>query len=90
MFCFKNFYQITISIQELTIIGNRAFANRRFVRKNDFRASGSGNADFNKNLIDLRFIKIAFEISKELKFQSMAYDFLLNENNQPEICEISL
>ena len=73
----------------VTTIGNRAFANRRFVRDNDFRASGSGKPDFNKNLIDLRFVKIALEISKALNFQSMAYDFLLNEDNQPEICEIS-
>ena len=73
----------------ITTIGNRAFAFRRFVRDNDFRASGSGKIDYNKDVIDSRFIKLSFEISKALKFQSMAYDFLFNENNQPEICEIS-
>ena len=73
----------------ITIIGNRAFAYRRFVRDNDFRASGSGKIDYDQDIIDKRFIKLAFKISKELKFQSMAYDFLLEENNQPQICEIS-
>src|SRR6185503_17089802 len=29
----------------VTVIGNRAFAYRRFNRPNDFRASGSGNFD---------------------------------------------
>ena len=29
--------------QRVTVIGKRAFGMRRFVRKNDFRASGSGN-----------------------------------------------
>ncbi|MGE5456923.1 MAG: ATP-grasp domain-containing protein, partial [Methanococcaceae archaeon] len=31
--------------QRIVVIGNRAFGARRFVRKNDFRASGSGNFD---------------------------------------------
>ena len=73
----------------VTTIGKRAFAFRRFVRKNDFRASGSGNIDYNKDDVDLRLIKLSLKISEELKFQSMAYDFLFNKNNQPEICEIS-
>jgi len=73
----------------VTTIGKRVFAFRRFVRENDFRASGSGKIDFDKSKIDLRFIKIALEISQKLKFQSMAYDFLFNENGEPEICEMS-
>lgn len=73
----------------VTTIGKRVFAFRRFVRKDDFRASGSGNIDFDNSKIDLRFVKMALEISKNLNFQSMAYDFLLNENGDPEICEMS-
>ena len=73
----------------VTIIGERAFAFRRFNRNDDFRASGSGNIDYDMSKIDLRSIKIAFEISKKLCFQSMAYDFLNNENGDFEICEIS-
>lgn len=73
----------------VTTIGNRAFAYRRFVRDNDFRASGSGKIDYDNFAIDTRLIQIALKISIELKFQSMAYDFLINENNEPEICEIS-
>ena len=71
------------------IIGNRAVAVRRFNRKNDFRASGSGIKDKNHKKIDLNFIKIAFDISKKLQLQSMAYDFLYDENGDPAICEIS-
>ncbi len=73
----------------ITIIGNRAFGFRRMTRKDDFRASGSGNIDHDKSKIDLECVKIAFEISNKLKFQSMAYDFLYNENGDTEICEIS-
>jgi len=73
----------------VTVIGNRAFAFRRFVRKNDFRASGSGNFDMDKAMIDTRCLDIAFNISKKLNFNSMAYDFLYDENKNPWINEIS-
>jgi len=73
----------------VTVIGNRAYAFRRFNRNNDFRSSGSGKIDYNVKEIDLKFVKKAFEISNEMKFQSMAYDFLYNENKEPVFCEIS-
>jgi len=73
----------------ITIIGKRAFGFRRFVRRNDFRASGSGNIDYSIKEIDIRDIQIAFEITKKMKFQTMAFDFIYNLNSEPEICEIS-
>lgn len=73
----------------VTIIGNRAFAFRRFVRPNDFRASGSGNFNTDPNEIDKRLIEIAFGISKKLKFVTMAYDFIYDEAGNPFINEIS-
>jgi len=71
----------------IVVIGDRAFGARRFVRKNDFRASGSGNSDLDPMNIDLRFIEIAFSISGKFKFSSMAYDFIYDENNNPYINE---
>jgi glutathione synthase/RimK-type ligase-like ATP-grasp enzyme len=73
----------------VTVTGKRAYAIRRFVRKDDFRASGSGNWDMDRNNIDLRCVEMGLKISKELKFQSMAYDFLFDEKGEPQICEIS-
>jgi glutathione synthase/RimK-type ligase-like ATP-grasp enzyme len=73
----------------VTVIGNRAFAFRRFNRDNDFRSSGSGKLDYDIDKIDLKFIKKAFEVSHAMNFQSMAYDFLYNKENQPVFCEIS-
>lgn len=73
----------------VTVVGGRAYAYRRFVRKNDFRSSGSGNFDVNPNLIDLNHVKIAFKISKSMDFQSMAYDFLYDEQKRSFFCEIS-
>lgn len=73
----------------ITTIGNRAFAFRRMNRKNDFRSSGSGIIDFEIDKIDLNCVKIALEISNKMEFQSMAYDFLYDENNKPTFCELS-
>lgn len=73
----------------VTIIGKRAFAFRRYVRSNDFRASGSGNFDLDPHNIDTKCLEIAFSISKKLNFETMAYDFIYDENKDPFICEIS-
>jgi glutathione synthase/RimK-type ligase-like ATP-grasp enzyme len=73
----------------VTVIGNRAFAFRRFNRPGDFRSSGSGLIDHDHQKIDPAFVEMAFEISSRLHFQSMAYDFLYNEFKNPEFCEIS-
>jgi len=73
----------------VTVIGGRALAYRRFVRKNDFRASGSGNFDTDSATIDIRCIEIALAISKKLNFTTMAYDFIFDEDNKPYINEIS-
>ncbi len=73
----------------VAVTGNRAFAFKRFNRPNDFRASGSNNWDIDQNSIDKEFIRIAFEVSKRLKFKSMAYDFIYDENHKPSIVEIS-
>ena len=73
----------------VTVIGNRAFAFRRFNRPKDFRSSGSGLIDYDKNGINLKFVKKAFEISTKMNFQSMAYDFLYDENNEIAFCETS-
>jgi glutathione synthase/RimK-type ligase-like ATP-grasp enzyme len=69
--------------------GDRAFGYRRHVRKNDFRASGSGVFDWNPDSLDKECIQISFDISRRLGFQSMAYDFLFDEKNRPCISEIS-
>ena len=73
----------------VAIVGERAWAFKRFNRKNDFRASGSNMYDIRKEEIDKEMIKIAFTVSRTMKFQSMAYDFVYDENNKPVIVEVS-
>lgn len=86
---FQKFLPNNLFDTRVSIIGKRAFAFRRFNRADDFRASGSGNIDYDVKKVDMRAIQIAFGISKKFHFQSMAYDFLLNEQGNFEIAEIS-
>ena len=73
----------------ITVIGNRAFGYRRYTRDNDFRSSGSGKIDYDPKALDLNFVQMAHAISKKLCFQSMAYDFLYEENKEVALCEMS-
>lgn len=73
----------------IVVVGNKAFGLKRLVRKNDFRASGSGNIVYNKSEIDERCVKMSFEIAKKLHSQSIALDFVFDRNNEPLVVEIS-
>ncbi|MEL4457166.1 hypothetical protein [Lutimonas vermicola] len=73
----------------VTTIGNRVFAFRRINRPNDFRSSGSGNIDYNSKAIDIRCVKKALEISEYFGFETMSYDFLYDDKNNPVFCEYS-
>ena len=73
----------------VTVIGNKAFAFRRMNRSNDFKASGSGNIDYNINYIDRNAIVLSFHAAKLLGSQSMAFDILYNQENMPVIIEMS-
>jgi len=86
---FQDFIPDNDSDTRVIVIGDKAFAIKRMVRKNDFRASGSGLIIYKKDVIDTRCIIISFEISEKLKFQCMAYDFVFDSENKPLIIEIS-
>ncbi len=79
-----NMYDIRV-----TVIGDRAFGFIRYNRPGDFRASGGGNIDLNPKNIPIEAIKIAHTISQKLSFQSMAYDFMINEEGKILLNEIS-
>jgi hypothetical protein len=72
----------------LIVIGNKCFGTRRFVRKNDFRASGSGSVDDSPENINIDIVRKAFQISKLLNSQTLAFDFL-EEKGNIKVIEIS-
>ena len=71
----------------IVVVGGKAAAERRMVRENDFRASGSGQ--FSYDNINIEAIKIAIDVAKRLKLQAVAFDFVEDENSNPLIVEIS-
>jgi hypothetical protein len=87
--CFQEFLPGNEFDTRVTVIGNRAFGVIRRNRPNDFRASGSGVAIFDPERVDRRCVKIAFQVAEKLESQSVAFDFLLDANHEPRICEIS-
>lgn len=76
-------------IRVVVIGNNKAFGLKRMVRKNDFRASGSGDIIYDKSGIDERCVRVSFDIAKKLGAQSLALDFIFDEGNNPLIVEIS-
>ena len=71
----------------LIVIGERAYGMRRMCRKDDFRASGSGN--FVYVSIDDKTLKVAFEVAEKLSLQSVAFDFIYDKDKNPLIVEMS-
>jgi hypothetical protein len=58
------------------IIGDKAFAIKRHVRKNDFRASGSGFIEYDKKLFDISLIKQSFQNASKIKAYCTAFDYV--------------
>lgn len=72
----------------VVVIDDKAFAVKRMVRKNDFRASGSGIILYDKKLFKERIIKHSFDIAGKIQSQCVALDFV-HDNDKPLLVEIS-
>lgn len=84
---FQDFIPNNLGDTRVVVIGGKyAMAETRLVREGDFRASGSGKFVYGN--IDSRILEIAFTIADKLQMQSVAFDFIKDQNN-PLIVEIS-
>jgi hypothetical protein len=72
----------------IIVIGEKAFAMKRMVRENDFRASGSGITFYQREIFDIESVKISFDLTRQLKAQCLAFDFVYRDG-KPLILEIS-
>ncbi len=70
------------------VIGNRAVTKKRFVRDDDFRASGSGRMTWDIGQIPKECVEIAFQTREKLGMPSVAFDFVMDQG-EPKIVEIS-
>jgi hypothetical protein len=86
---FQEFMPENMHDIRITVIGNRAFGFIRYNREGDFRASGSGNLDYDPAKVPLGAVRVAHEISLKNRFQSMAYDFLTARDGSVLLNEIS-
>ncbi|MBN2611619.1 MAG: hypothetical protein JXB00_08690 [Bacteroidales bacterium] len=72
----------------VVVVDNKAFAIKRLVRQNDFRASGSGFILYDKEYFDEKTIKLSFDIAEKLNTQCIAFDYVYKDG-EPLIVEIS-
>ena len=72
----------------VTVIGDRAFAFRRFNRPNDFRASGSGIRDLDPAGIAADAVQLAFRPARAVGAASLCVD-VLRRGSEPVISEMS-
>lgn len=72
----------------IVVIRDKAFAIKRMVRKNDFRASGSGLILYEKDNFDIDTVKLAFELAEKIDGQSIALDFVYS-GNKTYVLELS-
>jgi glutathione synthase/RimK-type ligase-like ATP-grasp enzyme len=86
---FQDFLPNNNSDTRIIVIDGKAFALKRMVRKDDFRASGSGDFRYDKEEFDERCIHLAFISAKKLGSDCAAFDFIFDQNNNPLIVEIS-
>jgi glutathione synthase/RimK-type ligase-like ATP-grasp enzyme len=86
---FQDFIPENDSDTRIIVIAGKAFALKRYVRPNDFRASGSGVFAYGRVEFDERCIAQAFELTERLKAQCLAFDFVFNERREPLVVEIS-
>ena len=88
-FYFQEFIENNSFDVRIIIIGNKAYGIKRLVRKNDFRASGSGSIIYDISQINIKCVENGFVIADKLKTQSVAIDFIFDENNNPLVIEVS-
>jgi len=77
---FQEFMPNNDSDLRITVIGDRyAYGFWRNNRKGDFRASGSGNIDFQRPVPE-EPLRYCMELNRRFDFDSMAYDILFDGN----------
>ncbi|MFM9817507.1 UNVERIFIED_CONTAM: hypothetical protein K0B97_06180 [Spiribacter pallidus] len=73
----------------IIVIGDRALGLKRYVRDNDFRASGSGQFGYARDEFPEPIVAMAFQLSERLGSQCVAFDFVHDQAGDPMVLEIS-
>lgn len=86
---FQEFIPNNLFDIRVIVVDGKAFAIKRMVRKNDFRASGGGNIIYDYQQIPVECLEISFKICRCLKFNCMTFDYVFDELKKPKVVEFS-
>lgn len=84
---FQEFLPGNTNDLRIAIVGDRAWGFFRGVRKNDFRASGSGIIDYDTQ-IPIDVVKESFQITRRMGTQSLCFDYVKAQDGTYKIVEI--
>lgn len=86
---FQDFSPNLDSDIRVQVIDEKIFGLKRFIRENDFRASGSGNfIAFEPSNIDSRVLNETLSLIKKIESQCLTIDFIYVDR-EPKIVELS-
>lgn len=85
---FQDFIPNNNTDTRIVVVGNKIIGERRGVRKNDFRASGSHVLLPDVSKVDIQCVKIAKQISDTLRLQVGVFDFV-HRGSEPLLVEVS-
>ncbi len=85
---FQDFIPDNDSDIRVFVIGDKAYALKRLVRKGDFRASGSGMYQSEREHFDDEVIRLSFETCEKLKVPCLVFDYVYLDG-KPLVLEIS-
>lgn len=86
---FQEFAPGNDSDVRISVVGDKAFGLRRWVRPGDFRASGSNLNSYEREQVDLECVALAFKLAERLGGQCLAFDFIRKEDNSLAVIEVS-
>ena len=78
---FQEFVPDLASDYRMIVINDKCLGIRRGVRKNDFRASGSGHLSYAPEIFSSELVETAFSLAEKLGGQSVAMDLVLAGGN---------
>jgi glutathione synthase/RimK-type ligase-like ATP-grasp enzyme len=86
---FQDFAPDNDSDLRITVIGDKAWGVRRWVRPGDFRASGSQRISHGREHVDIEAVALAFRMAKKLGSSCLACDFVRNPEGGLVVVEVS-
>lgn len=79
---FQDFIPNNTTDFRVKVVGDNCWAFQRCVRKDDFRASGSGKLIFDNTKIPVELVNIAQHTARKLGTQSAAFDFIYDKEQK--------